>query len=100
MCLRKLSEAVYSHSNFQASSRVGIRLSPHGAVSVAWEAVGNEAGRWRQAWSYTDLSGCIPDQFSTAPRKPATAAESAVSSLQLAKCHLGIAFAGCSRSSW
>src|SRR6266404_8356652 len=65
MCLRKLSEAVYSHNSFQASSRVGMRLSPHGAVSVAWEAVGNEAGRWRQAWSYTDLSGCIPDQFST-----------------------------------
>src|SRR5260370_37997585 len=35
MCLRKLSEAVYSHSSFQASSRVGIRLSPNRADSVA-----------------------------------------------------------------
>src|SRR5260370_517516 len=35
MCLRKLSEAVYSHNSFHPSSRVGIRLSPNRADSVA-----------------------------------------------------------------
>src|SRR6267378_4886018 len=46
MCLRKLSEAVYSHSSLQASSRVGMRLSPCSGRSSArlFGSPGVEAG--------------------------------------------------------
>src|ERR1700694_2890920 len=38
MCLRRLSEALYSHSSFQASSRVGMRISKRNRQCSAGEA--------------------------------------------------------------
>src|SRR5258708_36500606 len=59
MCFRKPPEAVYLHNSFQASSRVGIRLSPHEADSVAWEAGSIEVARWREPGSNPGLCGCM-----------------------------------------